>query len=366
MYRRVLFICLFVVCGVLVSAEVSQAGFGISPPYVKPTNPIFPGSHYEQRITLLRSTAEDDLVAEVVINAPEIQDWISIKNGNEFEFPEGSVRASMVVVVDIPESAEVGNYQGHLNIRIRPKGGNKGGGVAIALGARVDIDLTVTNEELLEFVIRTTDIPTFETLGKPWKWPIFSWFLYRINLFMKIENTGNAPIAPSKVQLDIWDIAETEMLESSIDTSIEEVEPFKLGTVAASFPTKLPAGQYWGRIKVFKDNDIVLKNKLTFTIAKHGSLEERTSLGARPWILLGIYLIILAIIIFVLVKIRIWKQGWKLIKLITWPARYTWNRFRKLLNITKIKFFRWLHRKSARYQTKEEGEIDRKKYKEKE
>src|SRR3989339_452196 len=199
MFKKALAIFIFFVC--LTWSSGAQAGFGISPPYLKTDKPIFPGANYEQTITLL------------------------------------------------PDSAEIGDYKGYINVKIVPKVQSGGSGVSIALGARIDIDLRITDKAFLDFNVRRVSIPDFEQLGTPWKWPIFSWFFYRTKVEMKIENTGNIKVAPSKVHIDVYDLTEKELLESYDDNSIEKVEPFKTETVVASFPTKLKPGQYWGKIK---------------------------------------------------------------------------------------------------------------------
>jgi hypothetical protein len=153
----------------LAGANTALAGFGISPPYVK-NNQIVPGSHYEQKITLLRSSAEEDLRAEITVNAPEIESWISIDKGMNFLMPKGQLQVPMVVNVDAPAKAEIGNYQGSINIRIVPAEAKTGGGVAIALGARVDVDLTLTNVTFSDFLVRIVSVPDVEMLGKPWNW----------------------------------------------------------------------------------------------------------------------------------------------------------------------------------------------------
>ena len=77
MFRR--FLSILIILSVFLQATAVSAGFGISPPYVR-SDKLTPGTHYEQQITLLRSAADEDLEATVTINAPEISDWISIKD----------------------------------------------------------------------------------------------------------------------------------------------------------------------------------------------------------------------------------------------------------------------------------------------
>ena len=223
MYKKYLLFLLFVIGGVLSCVSIAYAGFGIAPPYLKSKNPLSPGSHFEQKITLLRSASDGDLRANIVMNALEVADWITIDKGNNFLLPKGKSQVPMVVSVDVPKDAEVGDYDGYMSIQVLPADKKPGSGVAIALGARVDIELTVSDETFIEFLIRKVEIPKLETLGKPWNWKIFSWFFYRLKVVMTIENTGNIKIAPSQVHLDVYDLTEKKLLESHDDKRLKDV-----------------------------------------------------------------------------------------------------------------------------------------------
>jgi len=48
-----------------------QAGFGVTPPYIKNSH-LTPGSHYETTIYLMRGKPTEELTAEVTIDASEI------------------------------------------------------------------------------------------------------------------------------------------------------------------------------------------------------------------------------------------------------------------------------------------------------
>jgi len=353
MLKKFLLFVLFVCFGTLTWVNGAQAGFGISPPYVK-TNKIIPGSHYEQKINLLRSSASEDLEAIVEVKAEEIASWITIDKGEKFDLPKGELQVPMIVKVDVPKKAEIGNYKGYINVRVVPKGAMEGGGVAIALGARIDIDLTITKETFPDFLVHLVSIPDLETLGKPWNWRIFAWFFYRIKVAMKIENIGNVKIAPSKIHLDVYDIAEKKLLESHDDRFLKKIKPFEIKSIAASFPTKLGVGQYWGKIRVYKGKEVVNSYKLAFTIAPPGTLAQGPKLGIWPWLmLLGLILLVL-IIIFILIKIKFWRYLFKILIIISWPLRYIWRKIRAGLNILKLKFWRWIHKKSAQYQRGED------------
>ncbi len=348
--KKLLLTTLMLSGGIFVWQNSASAGFGISPPYVR-TNKIIPGSHYEQVVTLLRSSAEDDLQADVQVVAPDIASWISIDKGETFDLPKGKLQVPMIVKVDVPPDTEIGNYKGYLNIRVAPKGAQAQGGVAIALGARVDIDLTVTNEAFYDFLVRAVSIPDLEEPGWPWNWPIFSRFFYRVNMVMKVENTGNAKVAPTKVHIDIYDIGEKKLLESHDDKSVKKIEPYQTTDITASFPTELTPGEYWGKIKIYKDTEVVRTDQVAFTIYKPGAGPAGiVKIGKWQWILLFGYIFIILAFIFTLIKIKIWRYIFKLLYLLSWPIRFLAKKSIELWQKTKLKFWRWLHKKSAKYQ----------------
>jgi hypothetical protein len=352
--KRVVIIFLLFATGLFSLPFSAQAGFGISPPYVKTHKPIFPGAHYEQEIVLLRSSAEEAMIAEITVNTPEINGWVSIKNGNTVDLPVGKLQIPMIVMVDVPEDAQIGDYKGNINVRMSPKEAHDQGGVAIALSARIEIDLQVTNEAFLDFTVRNIDISDFEELGLPWKWKIFSWFLYRIKTPIKIENTGNSEVAPTKVYIDVYDITRKQKLESHEDLKIKPIPPFATETTVASFPTVLGAGQYWGRLKIYKENDIVYTNDVAFTIYEKGGMENSPELGILAWVLLFAYLSLILAILFVLYKIKIWRHLILIFLILTWPIRFIWQLIMRFLRKMNIKFWRWMHRKSSQYQQVEE------------
>ncbi len=345
-------IILSIFLGVLLlgSANMAHAGFGIQPPYVKPGKPIFAGSHYEQRIVLLRSSADADMQAIIKVSAPEIGSWISIDKGESFDLPKDQLRVPMVVMVDVPSDAEIGNYKGHLNIRIVPKEKNLTNGVAIALGARVEIDLTVTDESFVDFIVRKVDIPSIEQLKRPWNWKIFSWFFYRIKVVMKIENTGNTKISPSRVHIDIYDNAKKKLLESHDDKRIKKVEPFMTNDVVAVFPTNLGPGEYWGKISIYKDKDIIQKNEIIFTVFASGKAPTPLKLGKWPYIMMGALILFILFILGVLIKIKIWNHLWQVLMIFTWPLRYVFKKINNFWACLKRKFWRWMHTKASKYQ----------------
>ncbi len=342
-------ITLFVFVFVLGCAQQVSAGFGISPPYIK-NSQLTPGSKYEQQIMLLRSSADDELKAEVKINAPAMASWITIDKGTEFPLPTGQVQVPMLVTINVPKNAELGSYKGSINVRIS-SGANTKNGVAIALGARIDVDLALTNVANADFIVRVASIGNIEVLKWPWSLPIFNFFLHRIPVSLNIENIGNVKTGPSKVSLEVFDLARNRVLESKINTDIDEVDAFSNKNVTANFRTKLGVGQYWGRVKVYKDETIVNSYEIAFSIGNPGEFGQK--LGIYPWILVGIYSSIIILILTILIYFRSWRLAgkaiWSIIILLSLPFRPVARKTSTGWSDFKMNFWRWVGDKVSQH-----------------
>ncbi|MCX6759227.1 MAG: hypothetical protein NT012_01540 [Candidatus Nealsonbacteria bacterium] len=265
---KLLIICLVI----LFSANIVLAGFGISPPYVI-NDRLVPGAHYEQKISLSRSDPEEDLKVQVTIDAPEIENWFLIDRGKEFIFPKGEKLTYMVVNVDVPENAELKNYKGYIRVRVAPLGAIEAGQVAVALGARIDVDLTVSKGEVFDFLVRFIDI--LDVKIKTWPLSYFN----KIKVLLRVENTGNMESSPTTVHLDVYDVYEKNILESSDDIKLEKIKPFETKEIFAEFSTKLEAGTYYGKIKVFKGEEISREEKIIFAV-------EDVPFSSKDWTIL--------------------------------------------------------------------------------
>lgn len=285
--RRVLVrVRVFVIFLILVWANIAQAGFGISPPYVI-SDRLYPGAHFEQKIVLSRGDPKDDLKAEITIDAPEIKSWFSFSPGKEFLLPKGSQQVAMMVKVDVPEDAEYKNYKGYIHIRTSPAEEGRKAGVSIALGARVDINLTVTKLIIIDFKIRNLQIPDSEEGFHWWKIELAG----KIKFLMNVENIGNVEAAPNRVEIEIYDLAWKNLLFQGEDKSLEKIKPFERENIIAEFSHKLEPGQYWSTVKVFKDEkEILREERIILTVTP-------MEMSAKDWlVLVGIILGILIII----------------------------------------------------------------------
>jgi len=266
------------------------AGFGISPPRLA-NDHLLPGSHYEQDIYLVRGEPKETLFTTIKINAPEIESWIKVDPGFEFELPKGVQQFPVKFIVDVPQDAELKLYQGTIDILTSPEKA-EGGQVTVALGAEAKIALRVTAEEFSEFEFRGVTLSDVEQ-GSP------------IKLVLKIENKGNQETGPTKVYLKVFDQHHSALLEESEADILERVEPFQIQEIPVEFPTDLGIGQYWGDFEIYQDDKLVRKDKQVFYILEKSvvpGLEEKEEKGEEekeegfPYLYIGIAIIAILVL----------------------------------------------------------------------
>ncbi len=258
---RSIFLTLSLLGILLGNAGVAFAGFGITPPYVN-NDRLTRGTVFQQKIDLVRSDPTDDLTADITIDVPGAEDWISIDRGDEFTMPAGVTDVPIVVTVTVPSDAAYKDYTGTIRIRTSTAEAPAGGGVSIALGAQVDVNLSVV-DKIYDFNVRQVRVNPLEE-GHT-QWGLF--FPGKIQFFMTIENTGNTTFGPTKVHFDIYDSTGDTLLESTDNTnSIEKIAPFAIQEVEADLPTRLPAGSYIAKYTIYKNGDIAQQNSLNLSI----------------------------------------------------------------------------------------------------
>lgn len=249
------------------NAGVAYAGFGITPPYIN-NDRLTHGTVYQQRIDLVRSDPTEDLTADITMNVPVIQDWITVDRGTKFTLPAGQRDVPIIVTITVPANAEYKEYKGAIRIRTSTTNAPAGGGVSIALGAQINVDVTVV-DKIYDFNVRQVSIGDFEE-GRT-KWGLF--FPGKIRFSMMIQNTGNTDFGPTRVHFDIYDSNDQTLLESVDNTNaLQKVPPFAIQQVEADLPTRLPTGSYIARYTIYKNADIAQQNELTLSISAIGSI----------------------------------------------------------------------------------------------
>ncbi len=293
---------LFLLVFFFLSSDSAQAGFGITPPYVRNTS-LVRNSTYEQQILLVRGNPDIPLVARISVDAPEIQDWIEIVEGNPVPMPKGEQKVPMTVRVKVPDNAEFKNYQGKIRIRTAPDDNQvTAGAVSISLGAQVDIDLTVIDKEIEDFRVRKIDVYDLNEGSK------LGWLYFpgKIKFTMLIENTGNVPISPSRVDFKIYDFSGNVLLEDTkAKGKIKKVAPYLTDSVTAEIPTRLPAGNYIARFAIYNGEEVKQEGEVNLSILKYGTLQEAgfgfsgLSLTHKISVLLPVFSIIIILLYFV-------------------------------------------------------------------
>lgn len=298
------FLCKFFVLGSVIpmlflSTGITEvfAGFGITPPYVRNTS-LTRNSTYEQQILLVRGDTNIAQKAEVTIDAPEIEDWITVVEGADIKMPRGVQKVPMTVKIVVPNDAEFKDYEGAIRIRTLPDDDQVApGAVSISLGALVDIDLSVIDREIKDFRVRKISAPDLNEGSK------LGWLFFpgKIRFGMLIENTGNVDISPSEVEFRIFDRTGKVLLEESKNLgNIDTIPPYGTETVTAEIPTRLPAGSYVARYRIFNDDEIKHEGDLSLNILPEGTLQAAgfgfigLSLAHKVSVLLPVFAVMIA------------------------------------------------------------------------
>lgn len=290
---------LFPVFFMSVGVQYAHAGFGITPPYVKNTS-LIRNSTYEQQILLVRGEPDADQVAEIIIDAPEIASWIEIVEGTSIPMPKGEQKVSMTVRVKVPKDAEFKDYEGSIRIRTLPKDGQvSDGAVSISLGALVDIQLSVIDKEIKDFRVRKVSVPDLNE-GHKLAWLFFPG---KARFEMSIENTGNVDVAPSKIDLRIFERTGNTLVEETKNIGhVKKIKPYATETVTAEIPTRLPAGSYIARYRVYNGDEIKQEGDLSLSIQPAGTLQVASfgfmglSLAHKISILLPAFSLLIALL----------------------------------------------------------------------
>ncbi len=253
--------------GVSTDVQLVFAGFGITPPYVK-SERLTRGTVYKQQINLVRSDPEEDLKVSLTLNIPGAQPWFSIDRGTEFIIPKGVTQMPITVMVQVPSDADYSEFKGTIRIRTSAANIQPGGGVSIALGAQIDVDIKVV-DKIYDFNVRQIRVADLEEGIR--KWGLF--FPGKIRFFMTIENTGNTEFGPTKVHFDIYDSLGETLLESTDSTNkIEGIAPFAIKEVLAELPTRLSAGSYSAKYTIYKNSEVAQQGQINLSIAALGSV----------------------------------------------------------------------------------------------
>jgi hypothetical protein len=273
MKRGIFYIVAFLV-GIGGFANTAFAGFGITPPYVR-NDTLRPGSEYTQEIIIVRSDPVEDLNAELTLNLPGIESWFSTDRGSKFILPKGESQFKLRVTVRVPDDAKLGSYNGNVRIRTSSLEGPQTG-VSLALGAQIDVNLKVVNE-VFAFNVKRVELFEAEEGYKKW-WLDFPG---KMKFAVYLENTGNVPASPYKVNFQIYDASGAQLLETTSNTNqIETVLPFDTKKVIAYLPTWLPPGGYQVKYDIRKnETESAQTGQLSLSVLPRGTITGYETYG---------------------------------------------------------------------------------------
>ncbi len=241
--------------------HLSFAGFGVSPGTLEEKR-LVPGSHLERTVYLVQGAPEKDLTIEATVESAEIGGWMSFKEGERFVIPAGVQQFPVTVIIDVPEDASLGEYHGFIRVKTVPER-VEDSQVTIALGGRIDVDLTVGDDIVSDFDIKSITIADVKEGEDP-------------EANVTITNTGNVPVAPESATFELFNKYGDIRLGFAENTTFEKVEAFSEDVVALTFPIDitLAPGEYWGHIKIYDDGKVVKELKTVFNVTPRSTLEK--------------------------------------------------------------------------------------------
>ncbi|MEY4731653.1 MAG: putative transrane protein [Candidatus Parcubacteria bacterium] len=248
---------------VCVAPHHAVAAFGISPPFMHPTN-LIPGSHYSQTIYLVQDKPDTDLGMRAILNVPDsIRPWFHIIPGERFSIPKGVRQFPVEIVADIPKDTGLGAYNGKLSFQTAP---TSGGQVSIALGAEVDIALTVGND-----IVRKIVVPIIRPLDIEEGWDP--------SVYIKVDNEGNVAERFNGAIFELYDqFGAGRLAYVQKQDGFPEIPAFSTQEFTLEFPTNfyIGVGQYWASITLLRDGKVEASAKTVFNVLKKGSIHTVT------------------------------------------------------------------------------------------
>jgi hypothetical protein len=163
----------------------------------------------------------------------------------------------------------------------------------------------VIDRQIEDFRVRKISVAELNEGSK------IGWLFFpgKIVFDMLLENTGNVPIAPSSVDFQIYDRAGEALLEETQHIGrINEVAPYDTQTVSADIPTRLPAGSYIARYRIYNGEELKQQGDLSLTIQPAGTVQSAgfgfigLSAAHKVSVLLPIFAILIAVLYVVFMR----------------------------------------------------------------
>jgi len=233
----------------LLSSMITHAGFGISPADFD-VDFLQPGSTFTKTYLISRSGDLGELDVIVEPDMGIVNDWLTFTPGNTFTIKKGARTIDFKVTIDVPLDAEYSEYPGSFTIRAVPAGADVKG-VTIAQGLKLNSDIKVTEDEIVNLSILNIVIDDVE-FGDP------------VVVKLTGDNKGNVNTTPT-FKVTLMDLEENILEEHEV-ANLPVVESGVTKEITGQFNTELGVGEYYAKVEVFLEGDLLREEKVVLRI----------------------------------------------------------------------------------------------------
>lgn len=248
--------------------------FGITPGTVM-NDRLLPGSIIEKKIFLTRNKADNPLDIEVKKIFPLGDSWISLAPST-IRFENNEIQTPVSILIQVPKNTPLNSYRGTIHFiekQDEPAGGEQKNGNISLTGGTLNLNLQVTSTLVKDFSLLAIEPPQFV----PPK-PFLFWTIPgKISLPLVIENTGNTPVAPKKIEVNFYQGNTLRPLKTITTFNTETIQPFTIKKIIPTIRHKLPPREYTVGIKVFKDYRLSPGGEQYLTV----KLPEKTNISPK-------------------------------------------------------------------------------------
>lgn len=246
------FICVIVIASVI---TVSVKAIGVSPAEIA-EDYVMPGNTIRKTFTITNASESKAIDVKVEPDLGEMSTWVSFEPGNTFTIPANTNKFSFSVILNVPQTAELKNFQGFIRLQfaeVDPEAQQSS--VSLVQGIRLDVNLTTTMESYTELIVRKISIEEVKEGGSA-------------QLSMVVENKGNTIAKPSKVEVDITDLNKNVLKTLVFDSvQLNGIEPGTEGTIKVALDTaSLLKGEYFANIRIYVQDSILREETVVFEV----------------------------------------------------------------------------------------------------
>jgi hypothetical protein len=211
---------------------------------------------YAEKVIHLSSSEPGTITSKITVSG-DISEWVTFEQGMVVDVPQNTdVKVKMIV--NIPETAANGIYNGVVTVLAEPKESSEGSyAMSIVSGVSLRTRIEITGEQIYSFSVSEISVGDTE-VGIP------------IKVSAKIKNEGNVAVKPL-VKVTISDNDGKEMLSDEYkETTILASQSDEL--VFAVPSEKLKEGQYWANVSVYyEDGTLVKEARSTLDVLEKGA-----------------------------------------------------------------------------------------------